>query len=120
LAAESKAPRATPRCAWRSNLFPRRIWTRPALRRQQNSREAEWAVDPESRHEARRRYNGFDALKIDYTGTDQNGETDITMILIALPEKSGFVAICTWGDDEAQTAVSSDLLAIADSVRVAR
>lgn len=78
------------------------------------------AVDPESRHEARRRYNSFDALKIDYTGTDQNGETDITMILIAFPEKSGFVAICTWGDDEAQTAVSSDLLAIADSVRVAR
>jgi hypothetical protein len=78
------------------------------------------AVDPESRREARRRYNGFDALKIDYTGTDPNGESDITIILIALPEKSGFVAVCTWGDDEAQESVSNDLQAIADSVRVAR
>jgi hypothetical protein len=78
------------------------------------------AVDPESRREAHRRYNGFEALKIDYTGTDQNGESDITIVLVALPEKSGFVAVCTWGDDEAQESVSNELQAIADSVRIAR
>ena len=78
------------------------------------------AVDPESRREARRRYNGFDAVKIDYTGTDPNGESDITIILIALPKQSGFVAVCTWGDDEAQESVSNDLQAIADSVQIAR
>lgn len=78
------------------------------------------AVDPESRRAGRRRYNGFDALKIDYTGTDPNGESDITIILIALPEKSGFVAVCTWGDDEAQESVSNDLQAIADSIELAR
>jgi hypothetical protein len=78
------------------------------------------AVAPVSRREASRRYNGFDALRIDYTGTDQNGETDITIILIALPEKSGFLAVCTWGDEEAQVSVGNDLLAIADSVRIAR
>jgi hypothetical protein len=78
------------------------------------------AVDPESRRVAHRRYNGFDALKIDYTGTDPDGESDITIILIVLPEKSGFVAVSTWGDDEAQESVSNDLQAIADSVRVAR
>ena len=78
------------------------------------------AVDPESRREAHRRYNGFDALKIDYTGTDPDGESDITIVLVALPEKSGFVAVCTWGDDEAQESVSNELQAIADSVQIAR
>jgi hypothetical protein len=78
------------------------------------------AVDPDSRRQAHRRYNGFDALKIDYAGTDPNGESDITIILVALPDKSGFVAVCTWGDDEAQESVSNDLQAIADSVQVAR
>jgi hypothetical protein len=73
-----------------------------------------------NRAAARRRYNGFDALKIDYNGPDSNGESDITIILIALPEKFGFVAVCTWGDDEAQESVSNDLQAIADSVQVAR
>jgi hypothetical protein len=78
------------------------------------------AVDPKSRRAGRRRYNGFDALKIDYTGTDPNGESDVTIILVALPEKSAFVAICTWGDDEAQESVSNDLQAIADSIELAR
>jgi hypothetical protein len=78
------------------------------------------AVDPESRRAAHRRYNRFDALKIDYAGTDQNGESDITIILIGLPDKSGFVAVCTWGDDEAQESVSNELQAIADSVQIAR
>ena len=77
-------------------------------------------VDPQSRRAGQRRYNGFDALKIDYSGTDPNGESDITIILVALPEKSGFVAVCTWGDDEAQELVSNELQAIADSIELAR
>jgi hypothetical protein len=78
------------------------------------------AVDPETRRVAGRRYTGFDAVKIDYSGTDPNGESDITIILVILPAKSGFVAICTWGDDEAQESVSNDLQTIADSVELAR
>jgi hypothetical protein len=78
------------------------------------------AVDPETRRVAQRRYNGFDAVKIDYSGTDPNGESDITIILVVLPAKSGFVAVCTWGDDEAQESVSNDLQTIADSVELAR
>jgi hypothetical protein len=78
------------------------------------------AVDLESRRAGSRRYSGFDAVKIDYSGTGPNGESDITIILVALPEKSGFVAVCTWGDDEAQESVSNDLQAIADSVELAQ
>ena len=78
------------------------------------------AVDAESRRAAPRRYSGFDAIKIDYAGADPNGESEITIILVALPDKSGFVAVCTWGDDEAQESVSNDLQAIADSIQVER
>jgi hypothetical protein len=53
--------------------------------------------------ESRLILNGFDALKIDYTRTDPNGESDITIVLVALLEKSRFVAVCTWGDDEAKS-----------------
>jgi hypothetical protein len=77
-------------------------------------------VAPETRRAARRRYHGLDALKIDYSGTDPNGESDITIILVALPEKSGFVAVCYRGDDEALESVSNDLLAIAESVEPAK
>jgi hypothetical protein len=77
-------------------------------------------VAPETRHTARRRYNGLDALKIDYSGTDPDGESDITIILIALAKKSGFVVVCYWGEDEAQESVSNDLQSIAESVVLAQ
>jgi hypothetical protein len=77
-------------------------------------------VAPETRHTARRRYNGLDALKIDYSGTDTGGESDITIILVTLPKSSGFVAVCFWGDDEAQESVSNDLQSIAESVALAQ
>jgi hypothetical protein len=77
-------------------------------------------VDAETRHAARRRLNGLDALKIDYSGTDPSGESDITIILVALPLKAGFVAVCYWGEDEAQESVSNDLQSIAESVELAK
>ena len=72
---------------------------------------------PETKRSAARRFNGLDALKIDFSGTDSNGESDITLILVAVPRKPGFVAICYWGDDEAQEFVGNDLQSIADSIR---
>jgi hypothetical protein len=69
---------------------------------------------------ARRLDNGLDVLKIDYSGTDPNGESDITIILVAMPAKAGFVAVCYWGEDEAQESVSNDLQSIADSVELAK
>jgi hypothetical protein len=83
-------------------------------------RQSGVVVAPETRHAARRRYNGLDALKIDYSGTDPNGESDITIILLAMPAKAGFVAVCYWGEDEAQESVSNDLQSIADSVELAK
>ena len=77
-------------------------------------------VDAETRRAARRRLNGLDALKIDYSGTDPSGESDITIILVALPLKVGFVAVCYWGEDEAQESVSNDLQSIAESVELAK
>jgi hypothetical protein len=83
-------------------------------------RQSGVVVAPETRHAARRRYNGLDALKIDYSGTDPNGESDITIILLATPAEAGFVAVCYWGEDEAQESVSNDLQSIAESVELAK
>jgi hypothetical protein len=77
-------------------------------------------VAPETRRVARRGYSGLDALKIDFSGTDPSGESDITVILIAVPAKSGFVVVCYWGDDEAQESVSNDLQSIAESVELVK
>ncbi len=76
-------------------------------------------VSPEAgtRRSSARRLNGLDALKVDFSGTDPNGESEITVILIALPAKAGFVAVAYWGDDEAQESVGNDLQAIAESIR---
>jgi len=78
------------------------------------------ALMPDTRRAALRRYNGLDALKIDYSGTDPNGESDITLILVAIPGKSGFVAVCYWGDDEAQESVSNDLQSITESLQLTK
>jgi hypothetical protein len=75
---------------------------------------------PETRRQAERRYNGLDAVKIDYSGTDPNGESDITLIMVAAPGKSGFVAICYWGDGEAQESLGNDLLSIAESLELVK
>jgi hypothetical protein len=83
-------------------------------------RQSGVVVAPETRHAAPRRYNGLDALKIDYSGTDPNGESDITIILVAMPAKAGFVSVCYWGEDEAQESVSNDLQSIAESVELAK
>ncbi len=77
-------------------------------------------LSPDTRRTAPRRYNGLDALKIDYSGTDPNGESDIALILVAMPGKSGFVAVCYWGDDEAQESVGNDLQSIAESLEPAK
>jgi hypothetical protein len=73
-------------------------------------------LSPDTRRAAPRRYNGLDALEIDYSGTDPNGQSDIALILVAMPGKSGFVAVCYWGDDEAQESVGNDLQSIAESL----
>jgi len=75
---------------------------------------------PGSRRASSRRYNGLEALKVDYSGTDPNGESDITTIVFAMPSMAGFVAVSYWGDDEAQEAVANDLQAIAESLAPAR
>jgi len=80
--------------------------------------ERKVSVEPETKRTATRRFNGFDALKIDFSGTDPSGESDITVLLIAAPSKSGFVSISYWGEDEAQESVSNDLQSIADSLVV--
>jgi hypothetical protein len=73
-------------------------------------------VAPQTKRTARRHFNGSDALKIDFSGTESKAEPDVTLILIAALRKPGFVAICYWGDDEALESVSNDIQAIADSV----
>jgi hypothetical protein len=78
------------------------------------------ALAPETKRSAARRFNGLDALKVDFSGTDSNGESDITLILVAVPRKPGFVAICYWGDDEAQESVGNDLQSIADSIQASK
>jgi hypothetical protein len=66
------------------------------------------------------RFNGSDALEIDFSGAESKGEPDVTLILIAALRKPGFVAICYWGDDEALESVSNDIQAIADSVELVK
>jgi len=78
------------------------------------------ALAPETKRSAARRFNGLDALKVDFSGTDSNGESEITLILVAVPRKPGFVAICYWGDDEAQESVGNDLQSIADSIQASK
>jgi hypothetical protein len=73
-------------------------------------------VAPETKRTARRSFNGSDAFKIDFSGAGPNGDTDVTLIMIASPRKPGFVSICYWGDDEALESVSNDIQSIADSV----
>ena len=73
-------------------------------------------VAPETKRTARRSFNGSEAFKIDFSGTDPSGDTDVTLIVIAAPRKPGFVSICYWGDDEALESVSNDIQSIADSV----
>jgi hypothetical protein len=75
---------------------------------------------PETRRQAVRRYNGLDAVKIDYSGTDPKGESEITLIMIAVPGKSGYVAICYWGDGEAEESLGNDLLSIAESLQLVK
>jgi hypothetical protein len=77
------------------------------------------APAPETRRSSKRRYGGLDALKVDFSGTDLNGESAITTILIALPRRTGFVAVSYWGDDEAEESLGNDLITIAESVRPA-
>jgi hypothetical protein len=72
----------------------------------------------QSRRSWRQRYNGLDALKVSFSGTDPNGESEITMILVTLPGNAGFVAVSYWGDDEAQESVGNDLQAIAESIKL--
>lgn len=83
-------------------------------------RQSGVVIAAETGRAARRLYNGLDVLKVDYSGTDPNGESDITIILVAMPEKAGFVAVCYWGEDEAQESVSNDLQSIAESVELAK
>jgi hypothetical protein len=71
----------------------------------------------ETRRSPIKRDNGLDALKLEFSGTDPNGESEITIILVGLPGKSGFVDVSYWGDDEAQESVANDLQAIAESIR---
>jgi len=73
-------------------------------------------VAAETKRTARRSFNGSEAFKIDFSGADPNGDTDVTLIMIAAPRKPGFVSICYWGDDEALESVSNDIQSIADSV----
>lgn len=77
-------------------------------------------VAPATKRTAPRRFSGFDAFKIDFSGVDPNGESSITLILIATPTKSGFVSISFWGDDDAQESVSNEIQSIADSVEIAK
>jgi len=74
------------------------------------------AVDPGTRRTANRDFNRSAAFKIDFSGTDPNGESDITLILIAAPRNRGFVSIGYWGDDEAEETVSNEIQSMADSV----
>ncbi len=74
----------------------------------------------ETRRSSRWRENGLDALKVEFSGTDPNGESEITIILVALPATAGFVDVSYWGDDEAQESVANDLQAIAESVRLSK
>jgi hypothetical protein len=83
-------------------------------------RQSGVVVAGETGRATRRLDNGLDAPKIDYSGTDLNGESDITIILVATPAKAGFVAVCYWGEDEAQESVSNDLQSIAESVELAK
>jgi hypothetical protein len=78
------------------------------------------SVDPASRRSAPRRFNGRDALKLDFSGRDAKGAFDVAVMLVAAPGAAGFVAICCWGDDDALESVSNDLLSIADSVAPAK
>ena len=73
-------------------------------------------VAPETKRTARRSFNGSEAFKIDFSGEGPNGDTDVTLIMIAAPRKPGFVSICYWGDDEALEFVSNDIQSVADSV----
>ena len=82
-----------------------------------NVRRRGVSPDPETRRASTQRLNGHDVLKVDFSGTDPNGESEITVILIALPAKAGFVAVAYWGDDEAQESVGNDLQAIVESIR---
>jgi len=73
-----------------------------------------------SRRASSRRTNGLEALKVDYSGTDPNGESEITTIVFVMQGGGAFVAVSYWGDDEAQEAVANDLQAIAESLAPAR
>jgi hypothetical protein len=66
------------------------------------------------------RINGLDALRLDYSGAEADGESYVTLILAAAPKGPGFVALCYWGDDEAQESVGADLQMIAESLRAAK
>lgn len=74
----------------------------------------------ETRRSSERRYGGLAALKLDFSGVDSHGESTITTILVALPERAGFVAVSYWGDDEAEESLGNDLISIAESIRPAR
>jgi hypothetical protein len=76
------------------------------------------AVAPETRRAVSQRINGLDRLKVDFSGTDSNGDSSITLILVAAAKGAGFVAISYWGDGEAQEAVANDLLTIVDSLEL--
>lgn len=73
--------------------------------------------DPATRRVAPLRLDGFDAMKIDYEGVDPNGKSLITLIVAAAPNAAGVVAVCYWGDDEAQELVGNDLQSIAESLQ---
>lgn len=71
------------------------------------------------RRASSQRAGEFDALRIDFSedGTDEPAGT---LMLVGLPAKAGFVAVSWWGDDDAQESVGTDLLAIVESVRLAK
>jgi hypothetical protein len=78
------------------------------------------AINPKTQRTAILRFNAFEALKTDFSGTDPSGESEITLILVATPRKSGFLLISYWGDDEAQESVSNDLQSVLDSLEVVK
>jgi hypothetical protein len=82
--------------------------------------ERKVTVAPETKRAVTQRVNGLDRLKIDFSGAGSNGDSSVTLILVAAAKGAGFVAISYRGDDEAQEAVANDLLTIADSLEVSK
>lgn len=72
-------------------------------------------IDPATKKEKNYKLGGFDSYEVEWSGTDEDGPTEVSVAVVGVSEKQ-MMFVTFWGSKSAGEANSADLNAIAKSI----